>query len=111
MINAKNAAHHAWGEGCDAWRLLTSPELGIIQERVPPGSGETRHVHRRARQFFFVLAGTASFELAGQWHVLHARDGIEVPPNAPHLIRNDSLEVLEFLVIAQPDSRDDRAPA
>lgn len=78
---------------------------------MPPGRGETRHLHRRARQVFFVLSGTATFELGDQTFVLGPQEGIEVSPEVPHLIRNDGAVDLEFLVIAQPDSLGDREPA
>lgn len=110
-ISARTAPYHAWGDGCDAWRLVTSPGLGIIQERVPPGLGEVRHLHRGARQVFYVLAGTATFELGEQTFALEPRDAIEVPPGVPHSIRNHGAVDLEFLVIAQPDSLGDREPA
>ena len=110
-INTRTAPHHDWGDGCDAWRLVTSDGLGVIQERVPPGRGEVRHLHRRARQVFFVLAGTATFELGDRAFVLGPRDAIEVPPEVPHSIRNQGAVDLEFLVIAQPDSLGDREPA
>lgn len=110
-INASMAPHHGWGDGCDAWRLVTSQGLGVIQERVPPGKGEVRHLHRRARQVFFVLSGTATFELGDQTFVLEPLDAIEVPPEVAHSIRNQGDVDLDFLVIAQPDSQGDREPA
>ena len=61
-----SVAHYQWGAGCDGWRLVDAPELSIIQERMPPGTAEQQHYHERAQQFFFVLAGTATFEVAGQ---------------------------------------------
>ena len=35
--------------------MLNRPELSVIQERVPPGDRERRHLHSKARQFFYVL--------------------------------------------------------
>lgn len=110
-INTRTAAYHAWGDGCDAWRLVTSAGLGVILERVPPGRGEVRHRHRHARQVFFVLSGVATFELGEQTFTLEARDAIEVAPGVTHSIRNQGTSDLEFLVIAQPDSLGDREPA
>lgn len=107
-INTRTAPHHGWGDGCDAWRLVTSSGLGVIQERVPPGRGEVRHLHRRARQVFFVLAGDATFELGDETFALAPHDAIEVAPGVPHSIRNEGTIDLEFLVIAQPDSLGDR---
>lgn len=111
MINARTAEHHVWGAGCDAWRLVSHDELGVVQERVPPGMGETRHLHHRARQFFFVLSGVATFELDDRTYELHPHDGIDVPPGVPHRIFNEGGEDLVFLLVAQPSSRSDRSPA
>jgi len=59
---AGTAEHYIWGDVCHGWRLLSQPDLSVIQERVPPGGAETRHYHTNARQFFFVLSGTATME-------------------------------------------------
>ena len=45
------ALHYVWGENCDGWHLVRTPELAIIQERMPPGTSEARHFHHQARQF------------------------------------------------------------
>jgi mannose-6-phosphate isomerase-like protein (cupin superfamily) len=111
ILDIHSCPHHSWGDGCDAWRLITSAELGVVLERVPPGRTESRHRHQRARQVFFVLAGTATFELDGEVISLARHQAIHVPAGAPHLIRNDGEQVLEFLLIAQPDSLGDRSPA
>ncbi len=50
-ISVANAEHYTWGANCDGWHLVRTPELSVIQERVPPGGRETRHLHTRARQF------------------------------------------------------------
>lgn len=107
------APHYSWGQGCDGWHLAKADGLSVIQERMPPGTSETRHYHERARQFFYVLRGTASFELEGRVHALGPGDGIEVPPLAPHTMVNRSPGDLEFLVVSAPPSHGDRvlAPA
>lgn len=40
LTNIKSAKHYSWGDGCDGWYLLESPEMTIIQERMPPGAAE-----------------------------------------------------------------------
>jgi mannose-6-phosphate isomerase-like protein (cupin superfamily) len=110
-IARETAEHYVWGEGCDGWHLVKTPALSVIQERMPPGTAEVRHYHSLARQFFYVLSGRALFELEGQRHALGPREGIEVPPRAPHQIRNESQSDLEFLVVSQPPSHADRALA
>ncbi|HEY6951370.1 MAG TPA: cupin domain-containing protein [Bacteroidota bacterium] len=107
-VNTNNAEHYTWGDGCHGWHLVKTDNLSVIQERVPPGKSEERHVHRKARQFFYVLEGTATFDLGDRVLILHERDGIEVPPNIPHRLRNDSVVDLVFLVISSPKSHGDR---
>jgi len=110
-ISRETAEHYTWGANCDGWHLVRTPDLSVIQERVPPGGRETRHVHAQARQFFFILAGEAVLEVAGQRHSLAAQTGLEVEPGAPHQFRNESDHDVIFLVISQPPSQSDRHPA
>ena len=109
-IAVENADHYVWGGNCDGWHLVRAPELSVIQERVPPGSRETRHLHSRARQFFFVLEGEAVLEVEGQRYTLLARTGLEIAPGAPHQFRNESEREVIFLVISQPPAQGDRLP-
>lgn len=102
------AEHYTWGAGCDGWHLLKGDALSVIQERMPPGTAEARHHHERARQFFYVLRGAASFELDGTVHGLGPGDGIEVPPGVPHTMMNRSAADLEFLVVSAPKAHGDR---
>lgn len=75
---------------------------------MPPGTAEVRHVHRKSRQFFFVLSGEAVIEAGGARVVLRAHDGLEVEPGVAHQMRNDSAGDCEFLVVSLPPSHDDR---
>lgn len=110
-IGIASAPHYRWGAGCDGWHLLRTPDLSVIQERMPPGTSEVRHRHAVARQFFFVLSGELELELAGVRHQLLAGIGLEVAPGAPHQASNRSDTDVEFLVISQPPSHGDRLPA
>jgi mannose-6-phosphate isomerase-like protein (cupin superfamily) len=108
MIDKQTAKHYSWGDHCDGWHLVRDPSLSVIHERMPPNTAELRHFHQRARQFFFMLSGCATFEIAGEMHTLNPHQGIEVPPGISHRIRNTSAEPIEFLVISQPPSHGDR---
>ncbi len=102
------AEHYTWGTVCDGWHLLKSPGLSVIQERVPPGGAEVRHYHRHAQQFFFVLAGEATLEIAGSPLRLTAQQGVAVPANVAHRLSNATEHELLFLVISAPPSHGDR---
>jgi mannose-6-phosphate isomerase-like protein (cupin superfamily) len=111
VISRANGEHYRWGDGCSAWRLVDTPGLGVVEELVPPGAGETRHRHHRARQVFYILSGAATFELDGVVSRMSTSDTIEVEPGAPHRIYNEGDVDLVFLLVAQPSSRGDREPA
>lgn len=108
MIEKGTAPHYRWGDGCDGWRLVDTPGLTVIQERMPPGTREVRHFHQKARQFFYIIAGTATLEWNGQLETLTAGQGLEIAPEAAHQIMNNGQTDLEFLVISQPTTTGDR---
>lgn len=107
-ISKATAEHYVWGSQCDGWHLVKNPQLSVIQERMPANTAEARHLHRRAQQFFYMLAGTAVMEVDGRPIILTAGEGIWIPPGASHHMRNDSGDEVHFLVISQPPSHGDR---
>lgn len=111
ITSIKTAAHYIWGGNCDGWHLAASPSLSVIQERVPSGSAETRHLHHRAEQFFYILRGVATLEVDGATHKLQSSEGMHVPAGVPHSLRNEHEHALEFLVISTPPSHGDRESA
>lgn len=107
-INKDTAEHYHWGNNWDGWHLVKQPQLSIIQETMPPHTCEVRHYHQHSRQFFYLLSGEATIEIAGLRYYLHPHEGIEVAPGTPHQIFNESQQNLEFLVTSQPPSHGDR---
>ena len=107
-ISARSAEHYLWGDGCDGWLLTSDKDLLVIQERMPAGTSEIRHFHRRAKQFFFVLEGQLTLEKAGEVFEIGIRQGIQVDPGIPHQARNTRDEEVVFLLISAPSSRGDR---
>ena len=107
-IDKTNAEHYLWGDGCDGWHLVQTDGLSVIQERMPPGTSEQKHLHKISRQFFYVLDGTATMEVDGRNSALTKNQGIEIPPNTPHRVHNVSSEDLSFLVVSSPKSHGDR---
>lgn len=108
MISKHNADHYLWGEQCDGWRLVNREDQSIIHEKMPAGTSEARHIHEKAKQFFFVLSGQMTIEVDGIVHTLNAQEGIEVLPHTPHQVFNQSGQPIEFLVISQPNTIGDR---
>ncbi|WP_028608425.1 cupin domain-containing protein [Paenibacillus harenae] len=107
-VTKRNAEHYIWGDNCDGWFMANEPDRTIIHERMPAGTAEARHYHETAKQFFFLLSGTAVMEADGEQITLLAHEGISIPPRMPHQIKNESNEDVEFLVISQPSTRGDR---
>ncbi len=113
-ISTKNAEHYTWGDPtnpCDGWYLVQSEDLSVIEERMPPGAFEKRHIHRKSRQFFYVLSGELTMETDGTQHLVHAGEGIEIAPGVAHQAMNHSKSDLRILVTSQPPSHGDRQPA
>jgi len=108
ITSIENAEHYTWGQQCDGWHLLKSDTLSVIQERMPPGTSEQLHFHQHAQQVFFVLSGTATFEVAGEIKTLHANQSIHITPNTKHRILNNSGADLHFLVVSGPKAHGDR---
>jgi len=111
IVSTKNAKHYVWGGNCDGWHLAESENLSVIQERVPKGASEVRHLHNKAEQFFYVISGIATLEVAGVLHVVQANQGFHVLAGVAHTLSNEHETDLEFLVISTPPSHGDRVNA
>ena len=110
-ISKETGEHYIWGDQCDGWHLLKSPELSVIQERVPPHTTEVRHFHHRAQQFFYILSGEPVMEVDGRLVPLAPGQGISIPAGIPHQMKNDSGGNVHFLLVSQPPSHGDRENA
>lgn len=108
ITSIQNAAHYQWGENCDGWHLLKSDELSIIQERMPTDTAEVLHYHPNTQQVFYILSGTATFEVNGSTQVVAKNESIHIPKKALHKISNQHKGDLSFIVISQPKSHGDR---
>ncbi len=110
-ISRETAQHHLWGEFCDGWRLVQSEGLSVIEERMPPGTAERRHLHNEAQQFFYVLSGELALDIDGQETVLAPGSGRRVLPGQPHQLYNRGERDAYFIVVSQPQSYGDRIDA
>ncbi|UXA53497.1 cupin domain-containing protein [Xanthomonas prunicola] len=108
VVDTATAEHYRWGSDCDCWHLLRAGDLGVIEERMPPGSVEQRHLPNHARPFFYVLAGQAVLEMDGYRHALVAGQGVHLPPGSAHQMRNASAADLHSLVVSAPYGHGDR---
>ncbi|MEM7644773.1 MAG: cupin domain-containing protein [Pseudomonadota bacterium] len=107
-ISPAEAPHYVWGAECDGWRLCDAPGLSVIEERMPPGTAEARHVHDQARQVFRVLSGTLTMHGSDGTVQVAAGQALEVALGLAYQARNDGTEDVRFLVISAPSTRADR---
>ena len=112
IVNIKSAEHYRWGgprgSDCDGRHLVKNPAFSIIEELMPAGPGEVRHLHVHARQFFFVLEGELTLEVENHRIVLQVGDGLEISPGQQHQALNESASPVRMVVASQPPSHGDR---
>jgi len=108
IINIQNAAHYKWGNNCDGWHFFKSENLTVIRETMPAGSKEILHYHKKSVQFFYILAGEATFEIEAEIFKAGANTGSFIKPGEQHKISNNSDKDLEFIVVSSPPSHSDR---
>jgi mannose-6-phosphate isomerase-like protein (cupin superfamily) len=80
----------------------------VVLERVPAGAVEVRHRHLKARQFFFVLSGTATIEFDDGEVTFSTGQGVEVEPGLRHRFVNRTEYDVEFLTVSAPATSGDR---
>jgi mannose-6-phosphate isomerase-like protein (cupin superfamily) len=103
-----NVERYSWGDGCDGWRMVDTPDLSVIEERMPSGASEKLHYHARATQYFHVLSGAALFEVDGEAITVQQGQGICITPGQQHCVSNRTAEDLRFLLTSAPTTRGDR---
>lgn len=108
IIDRQTAEHYLWGEDCNSWVLADTSGLSVKQESMPSGTKEKLHFHTNAQQFFFILKGSATFYLDENKIIVVEQKGILIHPKTKHYVANEATERLEFLVISQPTTNNDR---
>lgn len=108
IINKENAPFYHWGSNCSSWLLQDNAQLSLKLEIMPAGTKEQWHMHEIANQFFYILKGQATFYLESEIIILNPSDGLNIPNLQKHYIANECNEEIEFLVISQPNTTNDR---
>lgn len=111
IVSISNSENYNWGNQCDGWHLVKSTTMSLIQERMPAGSSEIRHLHTKAEQFFYILSGTATIEADGSPFKVETGHGLHIPAGKIHQIFNNSAEDLVFIVTSTPPTQGDRVIA
>ncbi len=107
-IDKTLAQSYCWGGNCQSYVLADTDGLSVKQELMPPGTREVLHFHSKAQQFFFVLRGEAKFYVDDETIVVNTYQGIHIETGARHYVSNETNMDLEFLVISQPSTANDR---
>ena len=100
--------YYQWGNVCDSWDLVDNSGLSVKQELMPPGTSEQLHYHQLSQQFFFILKGTATFEVEGKQIEVSVHQGWQIHAGEKHRIINKGNINLEFILCSQPSIKNDR---
>lgn len=104
----ENSEHYKWGNNCSGWYLVKSENLSVIEELMPANTSEQKHYHNFSEQYFYILKGTATFEIEKEIVEVNKGEGIHIYPQVVHQIKNKKSGDLEFIVISQPTTGEDR---
>lgn len=108
IIDKQVTEHYVWGNNCDSWILADTNGLSVKQESMPSGAKEKLHFHSYAQQFFFILKGSATFYLEHRKLIANEQQGLLIQPKTKHFIANETNERLDFIVVSQPTTNNDR---
>lgn len=108
VIDRNTAEHYLWGANCDSWVLADTAGLSVKQESMPGGAREKLHLHTNAQQFFFVLSWSAIFYVGNNKIIVAEQKGILIKHRTKHYIANETDKKIDFLVISQPTTNNDR---
>jgi mannose-6-phosphate isomerase-like protein (cupin superfamily) len=109
IVSTKNAMnHYNWGNACEGWNLVAEASFSVKQEKMPSGTAEQWHYHQFAQQFFYIITGTALFEIEEEAYTVEASEGMHIPAGKKHRIVNQGNTELTFILSSQPSTANDR---
>ena len=108
LSKAQCLSHYKWGDNCDGWNFVNSPEASVKQELMPAKTAEKLHFHTYAAQFFFILKGQATFLIEGETFTVNSNKGLQIKAGHKHKIMNNGPDDLEFILFSYPSTQNDR---
>ena len=95
-----------WGPGDRVSFLATGADSHggcfIFEGLTVPGGGPPPHIHHFEDESFYILEGTATFQVGGQ--TIHAKPGdfIHIPRGTVHSVKNEGKVPARALIITSP---------
>ena len=74
----------------------------LAEATLGPGQSTEAHLHPRAEEIYYVLAGRGEMAVAGEVRAVEAGDAVALPRGVPHQIRNTGERDLVFLCCCAP---------
>jgi mannose-6-phosphate isomerase-like protein (cupin superfamily) len=107
------AVHVRAGEGPTTWfsgdtyTIKASAEsthgaLGLVEATVPPGGGPVAHLHTRADEAFYILAGELEILDGGRTFVAGPGDFVFIPRGIRHRFKNTGVHGARLLFMFTP---------
>jgi quercetin dioxygenase-like cupin family protein len=95
-----------WGSGdvytLKATRETTDGWLGLVEATVPPGGGPIAHVHTRANEAFYVLAGEVELLDGDRTFIARTGDFAFIPRGIRHRFKNTGVRDVLLLFLFTP---------
>ncbi len=85
---------------CVGWHCITTDELSVIAEKIPPHTEENMHFHHKTIFIFFL--GEAIMQFKNEAVQLKMGTGIKIDPMEAHQMRNVSDGEMNFIVVFTP---------
>jgi mannose-6-phosphate isomerase-like protein (cupin superfamily) len=101
-VDRLSTTHRAWGEGCDAWELLSERDLQISEEQMPPGAIDIEHRKAAEHRFMYTIEGRLEVEVGGRPELVVQFQGLYVPANTEYRVRNPGPGRARYLVVTAP---------
>src|SRR4051794_10258121 len=86
--------------------LITGEQTGgaffMAEVSVPPGCGNSAHIHRREEETFYMQQGTLTIHVGGKTLTALPGDLVSLPRGVAHWFQNNGKVDAKFLVVTAP---------
>ena len=83
------------------WDYPISKDIGISYQQLKGRGPQTgQYLNTVCHEIYFIIKGTATFDVKGEKQTVKEKDVVVVEPNTPHSIETTNLE---YITITRPD--------